>query len=244
MSYITACFANLAALEVRSYASDIVPCHITNNFGEPCTTEYEFDDLIDSVITEFSPDFQTSGWKLSSTSEWQNEKEEATYEFVNSSEIAVKIYGGLVRASDITLDAAALVICHEIGHVYGFITGTGSPDTWGAEGEADYFAASSCLDRVLKYTPSKSNFSLPASVIKSCNTRSENPEICLRKNRAAYSGSIMRARVLSEGTVSFLTPDPTIVSTTTHDLTSAQCGLDTFYQASLDLARPKCWFYQ
>jgi hypothetical protein len=218
------------------------PCRVSNDFGEPCTTELEFENLIENIVLEFSPDFRSVGWTLSSTSDWSNDQENATYDFISSNEVAIKIYGGLARATNMTLDGLALVACHEIGHFYGFITNTGNPAIWGAEGEADYFSISNCLHRVLRHVSSRSDFLLPSSVTDHCSDQGGDAERCLRACRAAFSVSTWRSRILAQGTVSFLTPDPTIVNETTFELTSAQCGLDTFYLAARAQARPRCWF--
>ena len=77
------------------------------------------------------------------------------------------ILGGTIRIEDFTLDAYAALVCHEMGHLIGGEPFQSIPGAeWAsAEGQADFFAASTCLPRFFQSLGvSKEN--IPASVEK------------------------------------------------------------------------------
>lgn len=65
----------------------------------------------------------------------------------------IRIYGGLVRHPQLSVDGLSLLLCHEIGHHMGGaprkFRGKSQLRSWSsAEGQADYYATSKCLRRL------------------------------------------------------------------------------------------------
>lgn len=216
------------------------PCQSLNDYSEKCLTEADFNEVIDAVVSSFEPAFAKHGWKLKADKRWMSDIENANYNFESANEVSLIIHGGAARSSEITKDSLGIIVCHELGHVYGFITKEGDPKLYGFEGEADYFAVSTCLQTVIALDPAAPKVTLPEFVQQECRA-SLNPDFCIRANKAGLSASRMRARILNQSEPSFQTPDPRVVDVSSPN-TNAQCGLDTFYAASLGKERPACWY--
>jgi hypothetical protein len=217
------------------------PCTGFNDYGSKCITQKQFNSIIDNIINEYKEIFKQHGWILGARKRWKSNTESASYEFETSTKVNLVIHGGVAKAMEMTVDALAVVTCHELGHLYALIDRQHIP----GEGGADYFAIlSKCTLKALDNVRQSRKVLLPKEVISSCTrSRIYLSKECERVNRASYSASQTRARVLGHRSVSFLTPDPTVVTETSYDLTSSQCGLDTFLAASLGRFPPRCWFY-
>ncbi|MGE3610238.1 MAG: hypothetical protein AB7I27_11665 [Bacteriovoracaceae bacterium] len=65
----------------------------------------------------------------------------------------LNILGGLARIKEMTPDAYAAIVCHELGHILGGAPFQDIPDfEWASvEGQADYFSASVCLPRYFSF---------------------------------------------------------------------------------------------
>lgn len=225
------------ALEMKL---QVRPCRNLNDYGEKCLTESDFNEVIDSVIANFAPAFERHGWKLGSDKRWSSDIENATYNWVSTKEFSLLIHGGAARSAEITKDALGIIVCHELGHLHNFVTKEGDPSLYGFEGEADYFAASTCAQSLFRSNHSQSKVVLPELVQQECGA-AQNPDFCIRVNKASLAASRMRARILNQPEPSFLIPDPNVV-TESSPSTNAQCGLDTFYAASRGKERPACWY--
>lgn len=160
------------------------------------------------------------------------------------------LWGGLARQVEVTEDTYAMVLCHELAHFIG-----GAPYVYNDtehvtnEGQSDYWAASVCFPAVTFVTSPNENdnqsFALPTDVKQSCLDKyahEDAKKICLRSVEAGYRLATLLARIASDRSPSFATPD-TSVQTKTYDFhPRAQCRLDTYYAGALGAPRPRCWF--
>lgn len=146
-----------------------------------------------------------------------------------------------------TIDASAMVACHELGHHFG-----GQPAGWGGmsvEGQSDYYAVQECfkhwVDNSQPFDPKN------AEVESYCkNVLGRNDTLCVR----SLAASLNLTRIIAElkkHTQPLLTEkDPSVVSRTQTGHPVAQCRLDTYkagYQfldsnKTLGENRPFCWF--
>jgi hypothetical protein len=208
---------------LNSVSQQTRPCTDRNDYGERCLTERQFSETVEQVMMVMKPYFEKHGWALVSATEWANPKENATYGFPSKNTVSLRIFGGVARAKEMSIDALTIVACHEVGHVYGFISKSGLPQN-GFEGEADYIATSFCSQKVwAEFKETKpSPIRLPRAVQAACRRYSRDWEICERINRAGFSTARMIARARQQpDTLSFLKPDPTIVPKTLPDRASA-----------------------
>lgn len=227
-------------------------------FGEPRQSqeradgifEDQFNDLISRAEKYYLNEVMSYSRKLSIRRNWLDDQVNAGAGKFEK-EWFIYFFGGMARLSRMTQDAFILVICHEFGHLLG-----GAPfsvDEIAGEGESDYFAALKCLPTMWEKIPSlevdhrSCERSLPDEVVALCGSAHKdkiNNDVCLRSNCASALFVDVLAHHFNQPTPSFLTPDPTIVESTLTSYPSLQCRLDTFFQASLNNPRPRCWSKQ
>lgn len=152
----------------------------------------------------------------------------------------VQVYGGLARSPEITEDAFALVLCHELGHhLGGFPKSKKWYNLWAAlEGQSDYFATQSCAKELMR-PETELNATYRAKVepagralCDAVHVDSDEQNLCYRLVMASKSVGEFLAGV---GNVSFETPDPSVVDSTLADHPGDQCRMDTLVQGALCL---------
>lgn len=161
--------------------------------------------------------------------------------------VEVSVFGGLARRPEMTPESFALVLCHEISHVYGGEPYANKINRISAEGQADYQSPRECFLAVLPVL----NFSgLPESdsaatlVRDMCSkTQGDKNSYC----HAVLWGGVGVAKIIAsmkgESVPRYDTPDATVVSTTIlrYPATS-QCRLDTIRAGFFTQERPRCWY--
>lgn len=136
----------------------------------------------------------------------------------------VIVYGGVRFIKNITEDSLALILCHELGHLYAGIPYTDEHNRMATEGQADYWATRTCLPHIIPYL-SSSNL----------NDRERTLQ-AIEVITAFYAEN----RSLPAPQLS--TPDLTIVERTLFTHPSPQCRFDTYWAGYLKKDRPRCWF--
>lgn len=147
----------------------------------------------------------------------------------------VIVYGGASGLNGGSEDSFALILCHEVGHLYG-----GQP--WGddhnklsLEGQADYWSTSECFKRVVNKLTVKKASEVALNYCK-------NDIVCARTVDAALVVTAFYADNRSLVHPKIETPDLSVASATnlTHPL--PQCRLDTLKAGLEKLSRPVCWY--
>lgn len=134
----------------------------------------------------------------------------------------VLIYRGMAHRKEINIDALILIVCHELGHLYGGFPYKDQHNQTSPEGQADYFATKVCLKRALKrYSP-------------------ENLDE--RVHRAILNVGLFLANNRDIDPPSQETPDEHQVLRTNMRHPSPQCRLDTYFAGLSHNPRPACWF--
>ncbi len=198
-------------------------------------TEDEFNAILDQVEKVYSPIIRAKGGKLQIQRSWTDETVNAYADRDGQGNWIVKMYGGLARHPSVTNDAFSLIACHEVGHHLG-----GAPKyagRWAAtEGQSDYFATLKCLRKVWENDNNSeivSRIAVNSDVKSACEnsfTDENSISICIR---SAYAG-LSSATVFASGkSISFNTPDPSVVNQTDVAHPKAQCRLDTYYNGGI-----------
>jgi hypothetical protein len=148
------------------------------------------------------------------------------------------MYGGLARHPMMTVDGFMMVVCHELGHHIG-----GAPKIradWASnEGQADYFASTKCLRRVMEKDNNEevvARLTVEPTVKARCEAiykSSSEVAICKRIGVAAKVLGKVLSDLGREGAVDYTTPDKSVVMRTNDNHPKAQCRLDTYYQGAL-----------
>lgn len=196
-------------------------------------TEEKFNAILDKVEKVYKKVIKSKGAILKLKRKWKNNTVNAS-----ASQMwkywTVNMYGGLARHPDVTGDGFALVVCHELGHHLG-----GAPryTGWASnEGQADYFGSMKCFRRVYE---NDDNVAIVAKMevdqiatdkCEAAYTNEGEIALCVR---AAMAGKSL-AKLLNRGrSVSFKTPDTSVVDQTNNKHPAGQCRLDTYFQGSL-----------
>lgn len=228
-------------------------------------THDEVYQLRDLFYSEFAPDLTQLGHKLtinpppapSMPHYWLDlEMRHASYStFVNElgqREHYLFVFGGMARFPNTTKDAVALTLCHELGHGIGGEPYKAKPETeplTSVEGQSDYFAAHSCIKRIMKHIPM---LEIPAPhpyAAQTCPAHFSTPadiQFCYRFFRALeLEREFYRTQPKIEEETNYETPDKSIAPETNLVPTyypSAQCRLDTLIAGYLGQERPACWW--
>ncbi|MGE0173439.1 MAG: hypothetical protein AB7T49_11650 [Oligoflexales bacterium] len=216
--------------------SDFVPpgaALVDDGTGFAGLSELEFNEVLDKVEASYKPVFESHGAVLIIQKLWNDDEENASASRTENSWI-VTMYGGLARNSKITKDAYTLIACHELGHHLG---GFVFKEKWSAaEGQSDYFAAMSCLERLWGNAAEEnrsSRKSVDPKAKEMCDgvhSDSARQDLCYRVMMAGYSAA---SSLAGQGAVSFSTPDEYETNVTNVWHPTPQCRLDTFIQAAL-----------
>lgn len=132
------------------------------------------------------------------------------------------VYRGMAHRREIDPDSLALIVCHELGHLYGGAPLKPEGKYIAAEGQADYFATRYCLRRAL------------ASIRKD--------RIDERALAAIHRVGAFLANNWEHPIPSFKTPAQNSVSKTILDHPKPQCRFDTYWAGYNGMPRPNCWY--
>ncbi len=134
----------------------------------------------------------------------------------------VLIFRGMAHRREIDQDALALIICHEIGHLYGGHPLKNQRDYIAAEGQADYFASNMCIRRALRlFSPNN---------------------LEQRAKKAILAVGRFLANNWGHEHPSEDTPDQSIIEQTNLEHPSPQCRFDTYMSGLNNQNRPRCWY--
>jgi hypothetical protein len=210
-----------------------------NNLSLPITDKNEglsqeqYHRVIDKVASVYRPVVADYGGRLMINRKWESPTVNAGTHRLNNL-WQINLYGGMARHKDMTEDAFALVICHEIGHHIG-----GAPKKiisarrhWAStEGQSDYWATLKCLRRVFEKEDNENSISqseIQLAVEENCKTA-----LCKRISLASHAISKINAQLRRAPDPDFATPDLTRVMRTDDQHPVAQCRLDTLFQGAL-----------
>lgn len=136
------------------------------------------------------------------------------------------IFGGLLRLPETSPETATLILCHELGHGIGgppYKSGGMSGEA-SVEGQADYFATSECLPKVVAQWPW-----VGADGV----------------GRRALEGFQLFLLRLNGVSTDLAGADPGVVeklNTAPNFYPSPQCRIDTLLAGLHGSPRPPCWF--
>jgi hypothetical protein len=134
----------------------------------------------------------------------------------------VLIYKGMAHRRELNVDALILIICHELGHLYGGAPYSNYDNKLSLEGQSDYFATNRCLEVALR------------------EWNQENVEERIFMAMLDVGKFLANNRGITHP--EFNTPDETIVDETNRSHPSPQCRLDTYLAGHEARPRPNCWF--
>lgn len=230
-----------SALPLFSAHADILPpntLHLQDNlFLTENMTKEEFEDLVTYIAAPYKPLAAKHGGNLVVNMLWDNSQVNASANrFFNAWHI--NMYGGLARRKEVTKDALALVVCHELGHHFG-----GFPFgafTWATvEGQSDYFASQACIRKAWSSQQAlnaefRTRVGEPEK--KACDAAwatEDQQNLCYRIAEASFALTTMIAKIKNFPEPDFSKADNSFVGSTSQDHPKAQCRLDTLMHGAL-----------
>lgn len=208
-------------------------------------TEAQFNEITDAVAGRYRSVIASHGGILVTEKLWEVSEvnAKATQDITpNGTLWRVTTYGGLARRPEVTPDAFAMVVCHELGHhLGGFPFYHQTLLDWAAtEGEADYFAVHYCAREMWaqeKEINSHARLFIDALPKEKCDATWTDPDdqnLCYRILLASESvARVLAATETHPPVISFATPSSNIAQITTEIHPPSQCRLDTFLSAAL-----------
>ncbi|WP_419168483.1 hypothetical protein [Halobacteriovorax sp.] len=166
---------------------------------------------------------------------WESETKNASVNF-KKGKVNFIFHGGFVRHYNLSLDAMAITVCHEVGHIIGGYPKVMPTQKYSSEGQSDYFATNDCIRKYFNTTPNN-EFSLKGigqKLIDKC----AGERLCLR-GLAAIRDDV----AIHNGSGDINHTSAHISSYTIfNDYPKGQCRLDTMKAGLFNEARPACWF--
>lgn len=157
----------------------------------------------------------------------------------------VLIYGGIARIPGGTQDSLALLLCHEIGHLYAGAPYSDEHNMLSAEGQADWWATNLCWFQLAKELKTSTQNLRTTSNSLSEISQPPAEELFKLKDRALKAALIVTAFYAANRNIPaplIETPDLTIVDKTLLTHPEPQCRLDTYVAGLIGSPRPFCWW--
>ena len=202
-------------------------------------SEQEFNAVLDEIQDVFGPVIQNFGGELVINRNWDDSTVNASANQMGST-WELNMYGGLARRPEITKDGFTMVVCHELNHHLG---GFPFVSSWAAdEGQSDYGAFIGCsrklwANRDEDNQQAQNNISeYPKQLCDKKYSGNAARNLCYREMLAGESLAGLLA-ALENGSISYTTPDKSVVKKTYHGHPKAQCRLDTYVAAILCTAQ-------
>jgi hypothetical protein len=185
-------------------------------------TKADFSQTLRSFKRVFASYSEREGRELEFFSDWNEDWAQAFARRWETDQVIV--YGGIARINGSTVDSFALILCHELGHLYAGEPFSDSHNRMAVEGQADWWATMECWEKII-------------------------PELPLREGSTTERGfvaSLIVASFFAENrnlpAPRIETPDQTIVNVINRTHPEPQCRLDTFVAGLRQESRPLCWF--
>ncbi|MES2525959.1 MAG: hypothetical protein V4598_02690 [Bdellovibrionota bacterium] len=210
----------LLILSVQVFASvDEIP---SRSSGEKLPRK-AFDRVIKIFETTFSPYAEANGRELEFMTDYDEDWIQAFARRWETDQVIV--YGGIAAIKNGSEDTMALILCHETGHLYGGNPVSDEFNKLSLEGQADYWAAGLCLDKILPQLSPRMGQSIRERKIDAF---------------LAVTAQFAENRNLPHPRLE--TPDQTVVETTNQTHPNPQCRLDTMMAGMNGNPRPACWY--
>ncbi len=249
LSALSLSFLSLSAMacDIHGHSGFLPENNLKIPVGEKAMgglNQAQFNQVMDKMEKLYSGIVSQTGRKFVIDRRWTDPTVNAYAEQNTPGVDTIHMFGGLARHPEVTVDAMALVACHELGHHLGGAPRKSDPTTgvlsWAAnEGQADYWGTMKCLRHYFDgddNVAAVKSLNIPADVVNKCQLVYKNADeiaSCERTAMAGYAlGKLLNA-LSKDAPVSFTTPDRSVVKVTFNEHPGSQCRLDTFYQASL-----------
>lgn len=207
--------------------------------SEALIDEAQFDSTIAQVKEAFQPFAAAHGATIVIEGRWNEPTVAATTYHAGLQWITV-VFGGLARRPEVTPDAFALVLFHEMGHNFGGYPFYSDYHSFGSvEGEADYYATfvgARVLWGEQLATNRRFRHSATIGIRQKCNAvydDADEQNLCYRTMTASVSAARLVRIIHGGDEPSIDRQDDSVVALTVEAHPLPQCRLDTFIAGAL-----------
>jgi hypothetical protein len=201
--------------------------------------ESDFNKIIDLGQWLYSTTAQQYQEKLTITRRWEDPTVNASAWRDGRGNTEIIMYGGMARRPEVTPLSFALVLCHEINHLYGYEPYIEPSLRMSAETQADWFGAGWCLKNIATYLKDNSPFNKTPYMENAC----KGDQLCLRQLAGANGLGQLLAKLSGAAIPRFETPDTVPVKRTTLSYAkTTQCRLDSYFGGVMGMPRSRCWY--
>lgn len=203
-------------------------------------SEKMFNDIISAAEKIYEPIAKEWKEQLVINRNWDDPTVNANAWRNGRGDTEINMYGGLARRPEVVPMGFALVLCHELNHLYGGTPYINPLVKMSAEGQADFSGAGWCLKNIVETVADESEIEITEYMKTTCG---EDNRTCLRQLAGGFSLGKLLAVLKEETIPSFETPDKTVVTrTNTSYPKTIQCRLDSYHNGALGKDRPLCWY--
>lgn len=149
----------------------------------------------------------------------------------------VIVYGGISGLKNGTEDSFVMILCHELGHLYGGKPYSDDYNKLSVEGQADYWSTSYCWKEIM---PKLSERTPSELSLRQCN-------FDVTCARGVDAGKVVTAFYADNRNIAhprIETPNLNQVQETLKVHPGPQCRLDTLFNGLRGEMRPLCWFHE
>lgn len=150
----------------------------------------------------------------------------------------INMYGGLARRKEVIPYGFALVLCHELSHLYGGAPYVEPSLYMSAESQSDYAGAGWCLKNIVDRLGYMDDIVVTEYMARVCKDDTN----CAGRLAGGNSLGSLLAKLNGDKTPNYETPDTLVVKKTNLSYSSTQCRLDSYRAGVLMQSRPLCWF--
>lgn len=204
-------------------------------------TDYANQQMFNTIIALghrfYDPVAAKWGERLTIVGNWQDSTVNASAWRDGRGNTEVMMYGGMARRAEVTPFSFALVLCHELGHLYAKEPYLEPSLRVSAEGQSDYAGAGWCYRNISENLPDM-NVAISPYIGQVCGQN----KVCMLRFDGAYGLGKLLSVLTGERIPQFETPDTSVVWRTNLSYPSVQCRLDSYRSGILWQQRPLCWF--
>jgi len=209
------------------------------NFAGSNVSEEMFNAVIDAAEILYAPIAKDWNEKLTIQRNWDDSTVNANASRDGNGWTEINMYGGLARRPEVIPIGFALVLCHELSHLYGGQPYVNVGLKMAAEGQSDFAGAGWCLKGIVESLNDPSDIEVTPYMKKVCY----NDNTCIRQLAGGNSLGKLLALLNKETVPNFETPDKSVVKrTNTSYPKTVQCRLDSYHNGTLVKDRPLCWY--
>ncbi len=192
-----------------------------------------FHAVIKVLETEFQAMAGASGRKLEFLTDYNEDWAQAFARRWETDQVIV--YGGASGLKGGSEDSFALILCHEVGHLYGGMPFSDEHNKLSVEGQADFWSTRECFKRIVGKLTARA---ASETSMKYC----KGDDVCARTIDAALVVTAFYADNRSLVHPKIETPDESIAENINRTHPLPQCRFDTLKAGLEFLTRPLCWF--